>query len=85
MPCFYVYDEYIAPCQEKVNETVATSTKSSGNNETIAQKLGVAEKKDTSVSGRMSGMFKGSNKVWSSTISEDQMVCIGRINLYISN
>ena len=63
MPCFYVYDEYIAPCQEKVNETVGANTKSSGNNETIAQKLGVAEKKDTSISGRMSGMFGGSNKV----------------------
>lgn len=61
MPCFYVYDA--AKAQWDAHQ--AANNKNSGNQETIAQKLGVAEKKDTSMSGRMSGMFKGSgnNKV----------------------
>lgn len=60
MPCFYVYDQ----CKAKYDEQVAASNKSSGSQETFAQKLGVAEKpKDTSFSGRMSNMFGSSNKV----------------------
>lgn len=60
MPCFYIYDQGKA----QYDAYQAKNGKStSNNNETLAQKMGVAEKKDTSFSGRMSSMMKGGEKV----------------------
>lgn len=59
MPCFYVYDQ----CKAQYDAYQAKNGKSSSNNETLAQKMGVSEKKDNSFSGRMSGMFRGGEKV----------------------
>lgn len=54
MPCFYVYDAVKAKYDENQK----------ANAPTVAQRMGVAEKKDTSFSGRMSGMLgRSSDKV----------------------
>ena len=58
MPCFYVYDQ--AKLQYDAYQA-ANNTGSTTNS--IAQTMGVAEKKDTSFSGRMSGMMRGGEKV----------------------
>lgn len=61
MPCFYVYDSVKA----KYDEYMKEHGKSSASTEqpTMAQKMGLAEKKDTSFSGRMSNMMRGGEKV----------------------
>jgi hypothetical protein len=60
MPCFYVHDEF----KKKYDEYMAKNGKSQSSSQpTMAQQMGLAEKKDTSFSGRMSGMFKGGEKV----------------------
>jgi hypothetical protein len=59
-PCFYVYDA----CKAKYDEYMKEHNKGGNSSEpTMAQKMGLAEKKDTSMAGRMSGMFKGGEKV----------------------
>jgi hypothetical protein len=58
MPCFYVYDAVKA----KYDEYQAKNGKSSSQ-PTVAQQMGLAKKEDTSISGRMSSMFRGGEKV----------------------
>mmetsp|Transcript_77298 Transcript_77298/g.151662 ORF Transcript_77298/g.151662 Transcript_77298/m.151662 type:complete len:233 (+) Transcript_77298:90-788(+) len=54
MPCFYVYDAVKAKYDEHQK----------ANAPTVSQRMGVTEKKDTSFSGRMSGMLgRGGEKV----------------------